>query len=108
MDAAHHRHEAILREAIAAHGGWAYKQIGDAFQAAFQTAPQALAAAVQVQQMLAAEEWGGPKPIKVRMGLHTGSTEERADDYFGPLLNRASRLMSAGHGGQVLLTATTY
>ena len=43
MGAAHARHEAILREAIAAHGGWAYKQIGDAFQAAFQTAPAALA-----------------------------------------------------------------
>ena len=52
------RHEAILRAAIAAHGGWAYKQIGDAFQAAFQTAPAALAAAVAAQQALAAEPWG--------------------------------------------------
>src|SRR5438067_8134263 len=87
MAQAHHRHEAILREAIAAHGGWAYKQIGDAFQAAFQTAPAALASAVAAQQVLAAEAWGGPRPIKVRMAMHTGSTEERADDYFGPLLN---------------------
>jgi class 3 adenylate cyclase len=46
MDAAHQRHEAILRSTIAAHGGWAYKQVGDAFQAAFQTAAAALAAAV--------------------------------------------------------------
>jgi len=86
MTQAHARHEAILREAIAAPGGWAYKQIGDAFQGAFQTAPQALAAAVAAQQALAAEPWGGPRPIKVRMALHTGTTQERADDYLGPLL----------------------
>ena len=69
-----------LREAIAAHGGWAYKQIGDAFQAAFQNAPHALAAAVAAQRALANEPWGGPGPLKVRMALHTGTTEERADD----------------------------
>src|SRR5437764_7427199 len=59
MEAAHRRHEAILRAAIAAEGGWAYKMTGDAFQAAFQTAPAALAAAVAAQQALAAEPWGG-------------------------------------------------
>jgi class 3 adenylate cyclase len=116
MDAAHQRHEAILRSAIATHGGWAYKQTGDAFQAAFQTASEALAAAIAAQRALAAEPWtaadAGPAPdnrpgdassaraIRVRMGLHTGTTEERADDYVGPLLNRAARLMSAGHGGR--------
>jgi class 3 adenylate cyclase len=108
MEQAHSRHEAILREAIAAHGGWAYKQIGDSFQAAFQTAPAALAAAVAAQLALAAEGWDAPGPIRVRMGLHTGTVEERADGYFGPLLNRVHRLMSAGHGGQILLTASTY
>ena len=107
MAAAHARHEAILRAAIAAHGGWAYKQIGDAFQAAFQTAPAALAAAVAAQQALAAEPWGEPGPLRVRMALHSGVAEERADDYVGPLLNRAARLMSAGHGGQILLTTAT-
>ena len=107
MAAAHARHEAILRAAIAAHGGWAYKQIGDAFQAAFQTAPAACAAAVAAQRALAAEPWGAPGPLTVRMALHTGTAEERADDYVGPLLNRLARLLSAGHGGQILLTATT-
>ncbi len=58
MEQAHARHEAILRAAIAAQGGWAYKQIGDAFQAAFQTAPAALTAAVAAQRALAAEPWG--------------------------------------------------
>jgi class 3 adenylate cyclase len=108
MEQAHRRHEAILRTAIAAHGGWAYKQIGDSFQAAFQTAPAALAAAVAAQLALAAEGGDAPGPIRVRMGLHTGTIEERVDGYFGPLLNRVHRLMSAGHGGQILLTAPTY
>src|SRR6476469_333789 len=108
MAAAHARHEAILRAAITAHGGWTYKQIGDAFQAAFQTAPAALAAAVAAQQALAAEPWSEPGPLSVRMALHTGTAEERADDYVGPLLTRLNVLLAAGHGGQVLLTATTY
>src|SRR5436305_6547807 len=92
MPAAFARQEAILREAIAAHGGWAYKQIGDAFQAAFQTAPAALVAAVAAQRALAAESWPpGLGPVRVRMALHTGVAEERADDYVGPLFNRAAR-----------------
>ncbi len=107
MAAAHARHEAILRAAIAAHGGWAYKQIGDGFQAAFQTAPAALAAAVAAQRALTAEPWGEPGPLAVRMALHTGTAEERPDDYVGPLLNRVARLLAAGHGGQILLTAAT-
>ncbi|HEX6606869.1 MAG TPA: tetratricopeptide repeat protein, partial [Chloroflexia bacterium] len=109
MPAAFARQEAILRAAIAAQEGWAYKQIGDAFQAAFQTAPAALVAALAAQRALAAEPW--PEaigPLRVRMALHTGVAEERADDYVGPPLYRAHRLLSAGHGGQILLTAATY
>src|SRR5207237_2813243 len=66
MEAAHRRHEAILREAIAAHGGYAYKQIGDAFQAAFQTAADALAAAVDAQRALAAGEQPADEQLVVR------------------------------------------
>ncbi|HSH79663.1 MAG TPA: adenylate/guanylate cyclase domain-containing protein, partial [Herpetosiphonaceae bacterium] len=107
MQAAFRRHEAILREAIADHGGYAYKMIGDAFQAAFQTAPAALAASINAQRALAREDWGKIGPLRVRMALHTGAVEERGDDYVGPLLNRVARLLSTGHGGQILLTATT-
>ncbi|MFN7954939.1 MAG: adenylate/guanylate cyclase domain-containing protein [bacterium] len=107
MATAHARQEAILRDAFAAHGGYPYKMIGDAFQVAFGSAPAAVAAAVEAQRALAAEPWGGPGEIKVRMALHTGETEERGEDYVGPLLNRVARLMSAGHGGQVLLTQST-
>ena len=107
MQQAFNRHEAILRTAIAAHGGYAYKMIGDAFQAAFQTAPAALAASVDAQRALAREDWGEIGRVRVRMALHTGAVEERGDDYVGPLLNRVARLLSTGYGDQILLTATT-
>jgi predicted ATPase/class 3 adenylate cyclase len=98
------RHDHLLRQAIAQHGGYVFKTIGDAFCAAFPTAPDALAAALAAQVTLAAEPWGLPTPLRVRMGLHTGSAEERDGDYFGPPLNRVARLMAAGHGGQTLLS----
>jgi predicted ATPase/class 3 adenylate cyclase len=101
------RQEEIMRSAMENHGGYVYKMIGDAFQVAFDSAPAALAAAMQAQQALLAEPWGETTAIKVRMALHTGETEERGDDYVGPLLNRVARLMSAGHGGQILLTRAT-
>jgi predicted ATPase/class 3 adenylate cyclase len=108
MSAAFARQESILWEAVAAYVGWVYKQVGDAFQVAFQTAPAALAAALAAQQALAAELWPPAiGPVRVRMALHTGSAEERGDDYVGPPLYHAHRLLSAGHGGQVLLTTTT-
>ena len=107
MQDAFGRQEAILREAIGAHGGYAYKMIGDAFQAAFQTAPDALQAALAAQRALATEPWGAIGEVRVRMALHTGTVEERGDDYVGPLLNRVARLLSTGYGGQILLTATT-
>lgn len=107
MQEAFRRQEGILRGVIAAHGGCAYKMIGDAFQAAFQTALAALAASVDAQRALARENWGPVGPIRMRMALHTGTVEERGDDYVGPLLNRVARLLSTGYGGQILLTATT-
>ncbi|HEU0291692.1 MAG TPA: tetratricopeptide repeat protein [Anaerolineales bacterium] len=102
------RQEAILRGAAAAHGGYVYKMIGDAFQIAFETASNALAAAIDAQRALQAEAWGDHGPLKVRMALHTGVTEEREDDYVGPILNRLGRLLSVSHGGQILLSQATY
>ena len=107
MQVAHARHEAILRHAIEANSGYAYKMIGDAFQTAFSTAPQALQAALDAQRALHAEPWGEAGELRVRMALHTGILEVREADYVGPLLNRVARLLSAGSGGQVLLTAAT-
>ena len=106
MQAALARHDAILRQAIEGHGGVVFKTVGDAFYAAFATAPDALHAALVAQRALQTEPWPEALgPIRVRMALHTGAAEERDGDYFGPPLNRVARLLAAGHGGQVLLSA---
>lgn len=102
------RHDALMREAIEANGGVIFKTIGDAFCAAFLTAPDALVATVKAQTSLYQEPWDDPVTIRVRMALHTGMAEERDNDYFGPVLNRVARLLSAGHGGQILVSASSY
>ena len=104
MHSALARHDTLLRQAVADSGGFVFKTIGDAFCAAFPTAPEALAAAVTAQLALAAEPWRTGTPLRVRMALHTGSAEERDGDYFGPPLNRVARLLAVGHGGQTLLS----
>lgn len=106
MQAALARHDACVRQAVEARGGYIFKTVGDAFYVAFATAPEALAAALAAQRALQAEAWG-LTPIRVRMALHTGDAETRAGDYFGPALNRVARLLSAGHGGQTLLSLAT-
>ncbi len=102
------RHDAIVRSAIESHGGHVFKTVGDAFYGAFPAAPAALAAAVEAQRALYAEDWGAVDPdfadLRVRMGVHRGLAEARGGDYFGPALNRTARLASAGHGGQILLS----
>jgi predicted ATPase/class 3 adenylate cyclase len=108
MAAALVRHDALIRDAIQRHGGAVVKTVGDAFHAAFARAPDAVAAALDAQRRLQAEPWGEIGPMRVRMGLHTGAAQERDGDYFGPALNRAARLMSAAHGGQVLISQATY
>ena len=101
------RHDAILREAIEAHGGYLVKSTGDGVHAAFGTARDAVEAAVQAQRSLTAEQWGATGPLKVRMGLHTGSAVMRDGDYYGTALNRAARVMSVAHGGQVVCSEVT-
>src|SRR5438309_931550 len=73
MLAALGRHDALLRGAIAAHGGRVFKTMGDQFCASFATAPGALAAALSAQRALQAEAWGEIGPLRVRMALHTGA-----------------------------------
>src|SRR5919112_1913823 len=101
------RHDEILRAAIGAHDGCVFKTVGDAFHATFATALDALEAALEAQRALLHEEWAETGPLRVRMALHTGAAEERDGDYFGPPLNRVARFLSAGHGGQVLLSLPT-
>ncbi len=108
MRAAVARHDAILRSAVEAHQGYVVKTTGDGLLAAFGTADDALAGALAAQRALLAEMWGEIGSLRARIGLHTGAAEEREGDYFGPAVNRAARLMAAGHGAQILLSQVTY
>lgn len=103
------RHHEILRTAIEAQHGFVFQIVGDAFCAAFQTTGEAIRAAVQTQIDLQNEAWG-TTAIKVRMGIHTGTVDyQESGEYRGYLtLSRAQRIMSAAHGGQVLVSFTTH
>jgi len=107
MKVALSRHDDILRAEIERADGFVFKTVGDAFCAAFQSARSALMAAVASQHALRAEPWPEETPIRVRMALHSGECEERDNDYFGPVVNRAARLEAIAHGGQVLLSGVT-
>ncbi len=72
--------------------------------AVFDSVSDSLSAAIDSQGGLEREEWGPTGPILVRMGIHSGDAESREGDYFGPAMNRAARIMAAGHGGQVLVS----
>ncbi|MBA3415204.1 MAG: adenylate/guanylate cyclase domain-containing protein, partial [Chloroflexia bacterium] len=101
------RHMALLDAAIQAHGGIHFKTVGDAIQAAFPTAPAAIAASLAAQQALLAEDWGEIGALRVRMAVHAGEADpDGRGDYLTAPLNRLSRLLSTGHGGQILLTQT--
>lgn len=107
MQTAVERHFSLLRDAIHAHHGALFKIVGDAVQAAFDTAEDGLAAAVAAQQSLTAERWGTLGSLRVRMALHTGSATPNDGDYRAPCLNVLARILAAGHGGQILLSAAT-
>ncbi|MHB8878629.1 MAG: adenylate/guanylate cyclase domain-containing protein, partial [Myxococcaceae bacterium] len=98
------RHDRLLRSAVAAHRGAVFKTVGDAFCCVFPRAGDAVAAAVAMHRALAGEPWGAVAPMRVRAAVHVGQAQERDGDYFGPALNRVARVLSAGHGGQTLLT----
>jgi len=103
MAAALQVHDAIVRDSIEDHGGHVFASGGDGFSAAFSTAADAAAAAVASQQLLIEASL----PFGVRMGLHTGEAIERDGSLLGTDVNRAARLMSLAHGGQVVVSDTT-
>ncbi|HSL46763.1 MAG TPA: adenylate/guanylate cyclase domain-containing protein [Anaerolineales bacterium] len=106
-ESARTRHHAILREAIESNNGFIFQVIGDAFCAAFHRAGDALKAAIKAQRDLQNEPWGDVT-IHVRMGIHTGEAEFVGNDYRGyTTLSFVQRLMSAGHGGQILVSTAT-
>ena len=104
MTEASARHSRIVREEIEAAGGQVFKSVGEAFRVVFADPSAALASAVAVQRAVGAEPWPPGSPIRVRVALHSGGCVERDGDYFGPVVNRAARLLAAGHGGQILVS----
>jgi predicted ATPase len=107
MRAALARHDRVLRGAIEGHGGVVFSTMGDGMAAAFSAPSAAVAAAVEAQAALRVESWPTPRPVRVRMGVHTGEAEERDGDYFGTTVNRAARLAAAGHGAQTVCSQVT-
>jgi predicted ATPase/class 3 adenylate cyclase len=99
-------HNDILQQAIANHGGIVFKIIGDEFNAAFHTASLALKAAIQAQRNLLQADWKGLEPLRVRMGIHTGEAFLDVQGEYAVSLTttRAARVMTAGNGGQILLS----
>ena len=100
-------HDEILHDSVAAHGGQIVKTTGDGIHAVFASARDAVEAAVTAQRALATADWKTDEPLTVRMGVHTGEAESRDGDYYGSALNRAARLMSVAHGGQILVSLST-
>ena len=98
MRAALLKHDEVLRKAIEAHDGFVFSHTGDGVVAAFASPRSAVDAAIAAQRAL---------ELPVRMGIATGEAELRDGDYFGTVLNRAARVMAAGHGGQILVADST-
>ena len=91
-------HNRLLRDTVEAHGGQVFSYTGDGMCAVFASPRSAVDAAIAAQLAL---------ELPVRMGIATGEAELRGDDYFGTVLNRTARVMSAGHGEQILLDGAT-
>jgi class 3 adenylate cyclase len=98
MRAALLAHDEVLRSSIEAHGGYLFSHTGDGVAAAFASSRSAVNAAIAAQRNL---------ELPVRMGIATSEAELRDGDYFGTVLNRAARVMAAGHGGQILVADST-
>ena len=103
------RHDGLLTSVIEDHGGMVVRSRGegDSLFAVFVRARDAAAAACAVQQAILKEPWALELSIKVRMALHTGESELREHDYYGPVVNRCARLRGIAHGGQVVLSQAT-
>jgi predicted ATPase len=106
-DAINVTHLGALRAAVDRHGGVTVRTEGDALFAAFQEAGAGILAAIDGQRALHELPWPAGVDVRVRMGLHTGEAHLAGDDYGGFEVNRAARIAAAGHGGQIVVSATT-
>lgn len=101
-------HRTILRAAFTEFGGHEMGTEGDSFFVVFASATQALLAAMTAQRGLADHQWPDDRPLRVRIGLHTGEPQRHEDDYIGIDVHRAARIAAAAHGGQTVISETTH
>src|SRR6478609_4329215 len=103
------RHDELIAGCVEAHGGRFLKSMGegDSTMSVFNSAPDALAAAVEPTRLLSAEHWPDDLDVAVRFGINTGEAERRGTDYFGPTVNLAARLREQADGSQIFLSAVT-
>ena len=101
------RHDEILMQAVSGANGSVIKTTGDGVMAVFSSPPDCVVACLDAQRALGAQSWEKTGPLRVRMGMNTGDADDRGGDFHGPAVNRAARIMAAGHGGQVLLSGGT-
>jgi predicted ATPase/class 3 adenylate cyclase len=103
------RHDELIESAVEQHAGWVVRPRGegDSRFAVFPRATDALRAAIAIQRLFFAETWQMP-PLRVRIALHSGEADLRDGDYYGSTVNRCARLRSVAHGGQILMSQTTY
>jgi class 3 adenylate cyclase len=101
------RHAALVREQVAACGGLEVNTAGDGFMIAFSSARQAVRCAVAIQRGLAGWTATDGKPVRVRIGLHTGDAINDADDFFGLTVNVAARIAASAGGGEILVSHIT-
>ncbi|MDT5051843.1 MAG: hypothetical protein QOF66_209, partial [Mycobacterium sp.] len=103
------RHDELIADCVAAQGGRLLKSMGqgDSTVSVFNSAPQALKAALDATRELSAEPWPGGLHIVARFGIHTGEAERRGTDYFGPSINHAASLRGQADGGQIFLSSVT-
>ena len=109
MKSALAKHDSVLKDAIETNSGQIIKTTGDGVHAVFSTVMDAVNASIDAQNEFQTSERANSSevPLRVRMGIHTGEAELRDGDYYGGALNRAARIMSIGHGGQILISDVT-
>lgn len=95
-------HDALIGDAVRAHGGTPFTHTGDGMAATFPSASSAVIAAVAAQRALRSHGWRGAEPLRVRMAVHVGTAERRAGTFLGPAVHRVARLLDLADGGEIL------
>jgi class 3 adenylate cyclase len=103
------QHDEVIEQAAASHNGIPVRPRGegDSRFVVFPVASDAVAAAADTQLRLADIDWATPRPLRVRVSLHTGTADLQLGDYYGSAVNRAARLRAIAHGGQTVMSGST-